>query len=281
MDIKANFGISTVKITSEISLLPLIRSQRILHRQGTSLHPGSAESFRACRPQDQTREGLDKPRQESNVWPMATILRTVAIVEDDSELRDSIRTFVEEAGWKLTGVFSNAEKALPVLEKEVPDIILMDIQLPGASGIELARHLKGLHEDVAILMLTVYDKTELVFEAISAGASGYLLKRDVPIRLLESMEEVLGGHSPVSSSIARKIFQHFNKQESSESKIQEEWQLTNRERDIVEGLVKGFLYKEIANDLDISLDTVRFHLRNIYKKLHVTSRTEAVVKYLS
>lgn len=212
---------------------------------------------------------------------MAPKLRTVAIVEDDTELRDSIRTFVEEGGWKLTGVFSNAEKALPVLEKEVPNIILMDIQLPGASGIELARHLKGLHEDVAILMLTVYDKTELVFEAITAGASGYLLKRDVPVRLLESMEEVLGGHSPVSSSIARKMFQHFNNQESSESKVQKEWQLTNRERDILEGLVKGFLYKEIADDLGISLDTVRFHLRNIYKKLHVTSRTEAVVKSLS
>jgi len=212
---------------------------------------------------------------------MSSDARTVVLVEDEAELRTTIREFVEDGGWRMTGVFPNAEKALPVLAKAVPDLILMDIQLPGMSGIELTRHLRTLHEDVPILMLTVYDNTELVFEAIAAGASGYLLKRDVPNRLLKSMEEIFHGHSPVSSSIARKMFQHFKKQETPEGERREDWHLTEREQEVLDGLVKGHQYKEISERLNISLDTVRFHLRNIYKKLHVTSRTEAVVKFLS
>lgn len=206
--------------------------------------------------------------------------RTVALVEDDSDLRTAICEIVEDGGWEVTDVFSNAEKALPVLEESVPDLILMDIQLPRMSGIELTRYLSTRRQGVMILMLTVYDNTERLFDAIAAGASGYLLKRDVPSRLLESMDEVLAGNSPVSSSMARKMFLHFKSQDTPETEGHEEWHLTNREREILDGLVKGGLYKEISDSLGISLDTVRFHIRNIYKKLHVTSRTEAVVKYL-
>lgn len=212
--------------------------------------------------------------------PPSTPPKTVVIVEDDSDLRSTIQKTVELGGWKVTHTFPNAEKAIPILEAEVPDLILMDIQLPGISGIELTRLLSATHTEPTILMLTVYDHSKGVFEAIAAGASGYLLKRDITNRLLESMEEVLNGNSPVSSSIARKMFKHFTQQGSSNSAEKQEWKLTKREQEILEGLVNGFLYKQIAAQHQISIDTVRFHLRNIYKKLHVSSRTEAVVKYL-
>jgi len=205
--------------------------------------------------------------------------RTVAIVEDSTALRDTIREIVEDGGWTVTQVFSNAESAFPVLSKEIPAIILMDIQLPGMSGIELTRKLGGYFEKPAILMLTVYDDTDRVFEAIAAGASGYLLKRDVPARLLESMDEVLSGSAPVSSDIALRMFQHFQKPAQS-PRGQTDWKLTDRERGILELLAKGALYKEIAENLGISVATVRFHIGNIYKKLHVSTRTEAVVRYL-
>jgi DNA-binding NarL/FixJ family response regulator len=203
---------------------------------------------------------------------------TVALVEDDSELRTAIVEIVEEGGWVVTEVFPNAESALPSFEERVPDVILMDIQLPGMSGIELAGKVRAWHEDAAVLMLTVYDDTDRVFSAIAAGASGYLLKRDVPTRLLESMDEVLTGGAPVSSDIALKMFEHFQK--PAPDAAGDQWNLTTREQEIIDGLVKGDLYKEIADHLGISVPTVRFHLGNIYKKLHVRTRTEAVVKYL-
>jgi DNA-binding NarL/FixJ family response regulator len=128
-------------------------------------------------------------------------------------------------------------------------------------------------------MLTVYDNADRVFEAMAAGASGYLLKRDMPKRLIESLQEVLTGSTPISSAVARKMFQHFRKEIRAPSG-QEDWHLTDREQQILEALAKGGLYKEIAGDLSIGVETVRFHLRNTYKKLHVRTRTEAVVKYL-
>ena len=204
---------------------------------------------------------------------------TAALVEDDSDLRTAIVEIVEEGGWVLTDVFPNAESALPSFEERVPDLILMDIQLPGMSGIELASKVRARHEEAAILMLTVYDDTDRVFNAIAAGASGYLLKRDVPTRLLESMKEVLTGGAPVSSDIALKMFEHFQKP-PPDTAGGDKWNLTTREQEIIDALVKGDLYKEIADQLGISVPTVRFHLGNIYKKLHVRTRTEAVVKYL-
>lgn len=205
--------------------------------------------------------------------------RTFAIVEDESELRRTLTEMLAEApDWKIIGAYPNAETALPALIGSPPDVVLMDIQLPGKSGIECASALKAARPEVHILMLTVYDNTERVFDALAAGASGYLLKRDVPTRLRESMEEVLTGGSPVSSSVARKMFQHFLKEVPAPAG--DDYNLTPREKEILEHLTKAKLYKEIADALGISTETVRFHLHNIYAKLHVRTRTEAVVKYL-
>ena len=210
---------------------------------------------------------------------MTAIPLTVAIVEADTELRRAIRDIVELGGWQVTGAYPNAEAALPVLEKEVPRMILMDIQMPGMSGIGLTRHLRERHPQATIPVLTVYDDTDRVFEAIAAGASGYLLKRDVPARLLPAMEELLLGSAPVSSDIALKMFQHFQR-DIPEPGGKSDWKLTDRERAILDVLVSGGLYKEMADRLGISVATVRFHLGNIYKKLQVRTRTEAVVRYL-
>lgn len=210
---------------------------------------------------------------------MSTEVKTIAIVEDESDLRQTLADLIAQfPEWTLIATYPNAELALPALTEKTPDLVLMDIQLPGKSGIECTAALKTARPEVQILMITVFDDTDPVFEALSAGASGYLLKRDVPTRLRESMEDVLAGGSPVSSSVARKVFQHF--MQPTQAPQHEDYKLTQREQEILDMLVKGLLYKEIAYDLHISRDTVRFHLRNIYTKLHVRTRTEAVVKYL-
>jgi DNA-binding NarL/FixJ family response regulator len=205
--------------------------------------------------------------------------RSIAIVEDDSDLRSTLADLVSTApAWTVTHTFPNAEVALPVLIENSTDLVLMDIQLPGMSGIECVAKLREKHPAIKVLMLTVYDNSERVFEALAAGASGYLLKRDVPTRLLESLDEALIGSSPISSAVARHMFQHFLAEVPSPAG--EDWNLTKRETQVLELLVAGSLYKEIAHEVGISLQTVRFHLHNIYNKLHVRTRTEAVVKYL-
>lgn len=204
--------------------------------------------------------------------------RTLAIVEDDSELRSTLQEILSDApGWEVAAAYPNAEAAIGPLLENPPDLILMDIQMPGMSGIECTATIKASHPDVKVLMLTVYDHTQRVYDALAAGASGYLLKRDVPTRLRNSMSEVLEGGCPVSSSVARKVFQHFLKPEPN--RIGEQYDLTPRERETLDLLAKGKLYKEIADELGISQETVRYHLQNIYRKLHVRTRTEAVVKY--
>jgi DNA-binding NarL/FixJ family response regulator len=154
----------------------------------------------------------------------------------------------------------------------------MDIQLPGMSGIECVAKLKVLHPEVMVLMVTVYDNNERIFDALASGASGYLLKRDAPGKLLAALDDLLAGGSPMSSAIARKVVQHFQKAPPGKNKDHD---LTTRERQILELLVKGSLYKEIAWELGIGFETVRSHIDNIYKKMHVGTRTEAVVKFLS
>lgn len=205
--------------------------------------------------------------------------KKLAIVEDDSELRSTLVDILSDVPeWDVAGAYPNAEAALPELLANVPDLILMDIQMPGMSGIECTAKIKSAHPEVRILMLTVYENPQRVFDALAAGASGYLLKRDVPTRLRESMGEVLDGGCPVSSSVARKVFQHFLQPEKPSPGV--EFDLTAREQETLDLLVKGKLYKEIADELGISQETVRYHLQNIYRKLHVRTRTEAVVKYL-
>jgi DNA-binding NarL/FixJ family response regulator len=179
--------------------------------------------------------------------------------------------------WQLTATFSTADEALEALPVAPPEIVLMDIQLPGMSGIECVALLKEKCPQIQVMMVTVYDNNDRIFDALAAGANGYLLKRDVPDKLIESLEELLAGGSPMSGAIARKVVQHFRKSAPSEDK---DHNLTPRETEILNHLVKGALYKEIAADLGLGYETVRTHVRNIYGKLHVRTRTEAVVKYL-
>lgn len=202
----------------------------------------------------------------------------VVVVEDDSQFRESFQeALAASESWRVSGCHVRAETALKDIPKDPPDAVITDIQLPGISGIELVRKLKPLCPNTQFLMVTVFEDTDKVFEALAAGASGYVLKRDVNARLLESLDDILTGGAPMSSAIARKVVQHFQKGPPSRIK---EHNLTPRETQILELLVKGSLYKEIAWDLGIGFETVRSHIDNIYAKLHVRTRTEAVVKYL-
>lgn len=209
---------------------------------------------------------------------MKTQTRSIEIIEDDSQLRESFcELLATAADWVVTGSFARAETAIPAIQAHPPDLAIVDIQLPGLSGIECVRQLKPLCPDTQFLMVTAHDNTDRVFESLAAGASGYLLKRDAPTRLLESLEDVMAGGAPMSSAIARMVIQHFQKPAKQD---RENYNLSPREQETLDLLTKGARYKEIADKLDINITTVRFHLKNIYRKLHVSSRTEAVVKYL-
>lgn len=209
---------------------------------------------------------------------MKTKPATIAIVEDDPSLREILAEILQGSPhWELTGTFSDAESALLALPENPPMVVLMDIQLPGISGIECVARLKEPCPGIQIMMVTVYDNNDRIFEALAAGANGYLLKRDVPEKLIQSLDELLNGGSPMSGAIARKVVQHFRKSPLSQNRDHD---LTSRETEILNHLLNGSLYKEIAEDVGIGYETVRTHLRNIYAKLHVRTRTEAVVKYL-
>jgi DNA-binding NarL/FixJ family response regulator len=209
---------------------------------------------------------------------MSSPTRTIALVEDDESLRETLADILSSSPvWKLVAAYPSAEAALDSMKVGCPDVVLMDIQLPGMSGIECVAKLKEIHPEAQVLMVTVYDNNDRIFDALAAGASGYLLKRDAPAKLLESLDDLLAGGSPMSSAIARKVVQHFQTAPAAKN---EDHNLTPREKQILELLVKGGLYKEIAWDLGIGVETVRTHLHNIYAKLHVRTRTEAVVKYL-
>lgn len=203
---------------------------------------------------------------------------TIALVEDDAALRETLAEILAASpDWQLVAAYPAAEPALEAMKSGCPEVVLMDIQLPGMSGIECVARLKELHPAAQVLMVTVYDNNDRIFDALAAGASGYLLKRDAPAKLLEALADLLSGGSPMSGAIARKVVQHFHTAPPSKN---EDHNLTPREKQILELLVKGGLYKEIAWDLGIGVETVRTHLHNIYAKLHVRTRTEAVVKYL-
>jgi|694.fasta_scaffold55432_4 DNA-binding NarL/FixJ family response regulator len=205
--------------------------------------------------------------------------RRIAIVEDDSALRESLSEAVTSTDhWQVVGSYGRAEIAIPAIQKEPPDIVITDIQLPGLSGIQLVRKLKPLCPTTQFLIVTVFEDADRVFEALAAGASGYVLKRDIDSKLLESLDDVLSGGSPMSSAIARKVVQHFQLPVQEPG---EDFNLTQREKETLELLSMGYLYKEIASKLGVRVETVSFHLGNIYRKLHVRTRTEAVVKYMA
>jgi DNA-binding NarL/FixJ family response regulator len=204
---------------------------------------------------------------------------TVSIVDDETELRQSITTFVNGSpGFKCISAYGSAKEALQHLPTDRPDVVLMDIHMKGMDGIECVQRLKLQVPEIQIVMLTVYEDTEQIFKALSFGASGYLLKRLSPTKLLQAIREVHAGGSPMSSSIARKVVASFQKARKGAEKQQA--LLSPRETMVLDCLAKGLTYKQIADQLEISIDTIRTYIRRVYEKLHVQSRTEAVAKYL-
>jgi DNA-binding NarL/FixJ family response regulator len=201
----------------------------------------------------------------------------VSIVEDDAGIRESLAILINGAqGFRCGTTFANAEVALKQLPLDWPDVVLMDINLPKMSGIELVAKLKVLRPTLQVLMLTVYADNEKIFKSLKAGASGYLLKQTPPNEILDAINDVNRGGSPMSNSIARQVVLYFQQRPPAN----ETENLSRRELEILGHLAKGYQYKEIADILTLSVLTVRAHIRNIYEKLHVHSRTEAVVKYL-
>ncbi len=202
----------------------------------------------------------------------------VAIVEDIDDIRNGLADFINSAtGFRCVATYANAEAALEELPDLEPDVVLMDIGLPDMSGIECIRILKMQHPKLQIMMLTVYEDDDKIFNSLAAGATGYVLKKTPPAKLLEGIEELHNGGSPMSSQIARKVVQTFQHTQKPSQPTED---LSKREQEILSYLAKGHLYKEIAATLSISVETVRTHLRNIYEKLHVRTRTEAVLKFL-
>jgi DNA-binding NarL/FixJ family response regulator len=203
---------------------------------------------------------------------------SVSIVDDEKKLCQSIATFLNGSpGFRCVSIYGSAEAALQRLPSDNPDVVLMDINMAGMNGIECVRRLKALAPQMQIVMLTVYDDTEQIFKALAAGATGYLLKRHEPDELLQAIRVVRAGGSPMSNSIARKVVASFQKaNQAGEKQIL----LTEREQAVIDYLAQGLAYKQIADKLGISINTIRTHLRHIYEKLHVQSRTEAVAKYL-
>ena len=200
----------------------------------------------------------------------------VSIVEDLTEVREGLVELVSsDKELSMIGSFEDAESAVDKLPKLQADIVIMDINLPGMSGIDCIRNVKEKCPDTQFMMFTVYENDEKVLQALQAGATGYLLKRTEPQRILESIKELNQGGSPMSSNIARKVLNIF----LHEKKITKKEILSDRENEVLELLADGLLYKEIAERLFISHGTVRQHIHNIYEKLHVQNRTEAVNKY--
>jgi DNA-binding NarL/FixJ family response regulator len=203
---------------------------------------------------------------------------TVSIVEDNEQLRGTLaRVINREEGFRCLSQYPDAEAAVEALPRDRPDVILMDINLPGMNGVECVRKLKQLALDSQVIMLTVYEDTENIFNALAAGASGYLLKRTPRNELLDAIREVHRGGSPMTTHIARKVVLSFQQSGTSSTPTES---LSPREQEVLDCLSKGFLYKEIADKLGISYETVHTYIRRIYEKLQVRTRTEAVAKFL-
>jgi DNA-binding NarL/FixJ family response regulator len=203
----------------------------------------------------------------------------VALVEDNDELRRSMKKLLQRSPrLQVVADYPDAESALADMAGQQPDVVLMDVQLPKMDGVECVRLLKARMPNVLVVMLTVHDDNDSLFNSILAGADGFLLKDTVPARLVEAIEEVRNGGSPMTPQIARRIVQRFRKPDIQPAPVEN---LTPREREVLEQLALGNRYKEISEKLGISLDGIRFHIRGVYNKLHVHSRTEAVLKYLN
>ena len=207
---------------------------------------------------------------------VGTIMTTVAVVEDDALLRKTLTTLIGEArGFRCVGAFATAEEALKKIPGLMPEVVVMDIHLPAMSGIECTCRLKDCCPSARVLMLTVYDDSQRIFEALRAGASGYLLKRSVAKDILPAILDVKDGKAPMSAQDARKVLASFRQPSPG---VNASSSLSEREKEILDQLSQGYCNKEIADRLSVSLPTVCTHLRHIYEKLHVHSRTEALAR---
>ncbi|MFN6373950.1 MAG: response regulator [Chitinophagia bacterium] len=203
---------------------------------------------------------------------------TVSIVEDNQFIKMALEQIILATdGYELKGSYSSAEEAIEKIPLAQPDIVLMDINLGGMSGIEAVAILKEQCPDILFMMCTVYEDDEKIFDALTAGASGYILKKSKPSELMAAVRELSDGGAPMSSQIASKVVSSFRKKEVSKENLHET--LTSREYEILESLVKGRLYKEIGQDMNISTETVRKHVYNVYRKLHINNRVEAYNKF--
>ena len=202
----------------------------------------------------------------------------IVLVEDNPNMREGFSALLNETpGLSCVGAYATGEEAVQRISVEQPDVALVDIHLPGMSGIECVAKLKAQLPRLQVLMLTRYEQSDLIFNSIRAGASGYLLKNTPPAELIQAIEQVHAGGAPMSMQIARKVIDHFRQIQQPASEVE---QLTSREQEILQLLAKGYYYKEISDSLGITYNTVRTHLQHIYEKLHVQSRTGAVLKFL-
>jgi DNA-binding NarL/FixJ family response regulator len=210
----------------------------------------------------------------------------VAIVDDEPVVRSGLENLLKRSpGFACVGTYADGESAMTTLPQKPPDVLLMDIQLPGIDGISAIRTLRGQLPNTEIIMLTAMEDHDRIFASFTAGASGYLLKHTAPNKILEAIREVSGGGSPMSAPIARRLVKFFGTERitppanaPSVASVEANASLTAREREVLDLMAEGLLYKEAADRMGLSVDTIRAHLRNIYKKLRVRNRTEAILK---
>jgi DNA-binding NarL/FixJ family response regulator len=204
--------------------------------------------------------------------------RRISIVEDDRDLREAMSLMIQfTEHYQLISAFQNAEEAIENLRDSDVDAVLMDINLPGDSGIDCVKKLKALYPKLMFLMCTSYEDDDKIFQSLKAGASGYILKTDGPVKIINALDELFDGGSPMTSSIARKVVASFSKVNINDTHVET---LTVREKEILDSLARGRMNKEVAIELEISMGTVRKHIQHIYEKLHVNTRVEAVNLYL-
>ena len=208
---------------------------------------------------------------------VAAMARSVMVVEDDRGLREQLVKILNSvAGIRCVGACASGEEALKCVPARRPDVVLMDIRLPGMSGIDCVPELKRSLPSLQVIMLTVYEDSESIFRALKAGADGYLVKSSPPAKLLEAIQDVSKGGAPMSSPIARKVVHHFHSLSRTDTRSED---LSPREREVLDLLASGYIYKEIGDKLGIGTETVRTHVKNICEKMHVRSRLEAVAKH--
>ena len=201
----------------------------------------------------------------------------VVLFEDNRNLREGLFQLIDGSpGFKCSGAYANCDNLIKNITETEPDVVLMDIEMPGINGIEAVKILKNQFPDIKILMETIFEDNDKIFQSICNGAEGYILKNTPPVEILNAIKEIYEGGSPMTPSIANKVLKMFKN--SPPANDTEKFDLTNREKEILKCLVEGMSYKQIANSCFISIDTVSGHIKNIYKKLHVNSKSEAVVK---